>query len=77
MMAGMPSDPARRDIMAPDTEPTDEELAVVMREARDLALQRKAEADEWMRKQLEQALREASARTRAARPNPRNDDDDR
>ena len=29
-----------RDLMAPDTEPTDEELALVMREARELAVQR-------------------------------------
>ena len=42
--------------MAPDTEPTDEELAVVMREARDLALQRKAISDEWMQKQVAEAV---------------------
>ena len=34
-----------RDLMAPDTEPTDEELALVMREARELAVQRRAAAD--------------------------------
>jgi hypothetical protein len=37
-----------RDLMAPDTEPTDEELALVMREARDLAVQRRAIADAWV-----------------------------
>ena len=56
-----------RDLMAPDTEPTDEELALVMREARDLALQRKAESDEWMRQQLAEAVRAALARTHKGR----------
>ena len=51
-----------RDIMAPDADPTDEELAMVMREARDLALQRKAVSDEWMRKQLAAAVCEALGR---------------
>ena len=50
--------------MAPDTEPTDEELAIVMREARDLAMQRKAASDKWMREQLEAAVREALERER-------------
>lgn len=53
---------ANRDLMAPDTEPTDEELAVVMREARDLAVQRRAAAEIWMQEQLEKALREALGR---------------
>lgn len=52
--------------MAPDSEPTDEELAVVMREARDLALYRKAASDAWMRTQLADAVREALARPRPA-----------
>jgi hypothetical protein len=51
--------------MAPDTEPTDEELAVVMREARDLAMRRKALSDEWLQKQLDAAVREALARPRS------------
>src|SRR5580658_6993091 len=34
--------PKPRDLMAPDTEPTDEELGVVMREARDHAVARKS-----------------------------------
>jgi hypothetical protein len=56
----------RRDLMAPDSEPTDEELSVVMREALDLALTRKAVSDEWMRRQLAEAVREALARPRSA-----------
>jgi hypothetical protein len=51
--------------MAPDCEPTDEELAVVMREALDLAMTRKAASDEWMRRQLADAVREALARPRS------------
>ncbi|MFO0757737.1 MAG: hypothetical protein U0359_14665 [Byssovorax sp.] len=52
----------RRDIMAPDNEPTDEELAVVMREALAVAMAREAASDEWMRQQLAEAVREAEAR---------------
>lgn len=59
-------DNARRDPMAPNSEPTDEELSVVMREALDLALARKAVSDEWMRRQLADAVREALARPRSA-----------
>ena len=44
-----------RDLMAPDTEPTDEELAAVMREARDLAIQRRALAAAWIAERLEEA----------------------
>jgi len=58
-------DTARRDPMAPDCEPTDEELAVVMHEALDLAMTRKAASDEWMRRQLADAVREALARPRS------------
>lgn len=53
-----------RDLMAPDTEPSDQELATVMREALALALERKAQSDEWMRQQLLEAV--AQARERAA-----------
>jgi hypothetical protein len=56
----------RRDLMAPDSEPTDEELAIVMREALELAMVRKAASDEWMRKKLAEAVREALARPRSA-----------
>ena len=41
--------------MAPDTEPTDEELALVMREARDLAVERRAAADAWVAARLREA----------------------
>lgn len=44
-----------RDLMAPDTEPTDEELALVMREARDVAVQRRAKADAWIAARLKEA----------------------
>lgn len=48
--------------MASDTEPTDEELSMVMQEARDIAMARKRESDEWMRRQLAQAVAEARRR---------------
>lgn len=44
-----------RDLMAPDTEPTDEELALVMREARELAVARRAKADAWIATKLKEA----------------------
>ena len=53
----------RRPLTA-DTEPTDEELALVMCEARDLAASRKQISDEWMRIQLANAVAEAQARDR-------------
>jgi hypothetical protein len=56
-----------RDLMAPDTEPTDEELGQVMREARDVAMERKATSDAWMRRKLEEAVREARERFGPAR----------
>ena len=63
---------SQRDLMAPDTEPTDEELALVMREARDEAVRRNAKADEKLRLQIEDAIRAAAARPRpAARPTTR------
>lgn len=55
----------RRNPMTADTDPTDEELAIVMREACELAMRRKAESDEWSRQQLAKAVREALARPRA------------
>ncbi len=54
----------KRNPMTADTDPTDEELAIVMREACELAMQRKAESDEWSRQQLAKAVREARARSR-------------
>lgn len=62
----VPSVGPLRDCMAPDTEPTDEELAVVMREAGEVARQRKKEGDAWLAKQIELAL--AAALNRPARP---------
>lgn len=56
-----------RDLMAPDAEPTDEELAIVMREARDLAVQRRAQADAWIAARLKEASRFARANTQAPR----------
>ncbi len=44
-----------RDLMAPDTEPTDEELAIVMCAARDLAIQRRALSEAWIAARLEEA----------------------
>jgi hypothetical protein len=49
--------------MAPDTEPTDEELAVVMRAARDAALERKKQAQAWLSEQLAKALADSRARS--------------
>ncbi len=54
-----------RDLMAPDTEPTDEELALVMREAREAAIRRRARADAWIAARLEEATRFAREHTRA------------
>ena len=41
--------------MAPDTEPTDEELAIVMREARELAVERRKIVDEWLAARIREA----------------------
>jgi hypothetical protein len=60
-----------RDLMAPDTEPTDEELALVMREARELAVQRRAKADAWIAARLEEAARFGRENTRAGRTRDR------
>jgi hypothetical protein len=56
-----------RDLMAPDTEPTDEELALVMREARDLAVERRATADAWVAARLKEASIFGRANTQARR----------
>lgn len=52
----------KRNPLAADTEPTDEELSEVMREARDLAMARKRESDAWMRRKLAEAVADARAR---------------
>jgi hypothetical protein len=54
--------------MAPDTEPTDEELALVMREARQLAAERRLKSDAWIAAQLEEASRFARENARPRRP---------
>ena len=46
-----------RDPMAPDTEPTDEELEAVMRHARDRAVERHVRAEAWITACLEEAAR--------------------
>ena len=55
-----------RDLMAPDTEPTDEELHAVMVAARDAALERKKLSDAWTAARLAEA-KAAVAADRAAR----------
>ena len=52
-----------RDLMAPDTEPTDEELHAVMVAARDAAARREALSDAWVAARLA----EAATRGRTAR----------
>lgn len=58
----------KRNPLAADTEPTDEELSKVMREARDVAMARKLESDNWMRRKLAEAVNDAHARDLAAAP---------
>ncbi len=52
----------KRNPLAADTDPTDEELAQVMSEALDLAMARKQESDAWMRRKLAEAVADARAR---------------
>ena len=47
-----------RDLMSPDTEPTDEELQLVMREALNLVLARKKQSDDWMRNHLIETVKQ-------------------
>ena len=60
----LPPSPGR-DCMAPDTEPTDAELAEVMREAAELTRERKRQGEAWLASQIELAL--AAALQRAVR----------
>ena len=55
-----------RDLMAPDTEPTDEELAAVMRAAREDAVRLEAVSDAWTAARLAEAT--AFARAHRRRP---------
>ena len=48
-----------RDLMAPDTEPTDEELGSVMDAALVRALGDKEKAAEWLRRAMAEAMRSA------------------
>jgi hypothetical protein len=57
-----------RDLMAPDTDPTDEELALVMREALALAMKRRAIGEAWIAARLEEAT--AFAREHGLRRKP-------
>lgn len=61
-----------RDLMAPDTDPTDEELEIVAKEALQVARVRRAESE----KQLAEALRRASieAELHASKRHQREDD---
>jgi hypothetical protein len=52
----------KRNPLAADTEPTDEELSEVMSEALVVALSRKQESDAWMRRKLAEAVNDARAR---------------
>jgi hypothetical protein len=54
--------PGQRNPMLSNTEPTDEELHLVMREARDVARQRKLNSEAWMIDQLNKAVLEAQER---------------
>jgi Cft2 family RNA processing exonuclease len=55
----------KRNPLTADTEPLDEELAIVMREARDLALSRKRASDEWMRTTLAEVVAAAHDKDKA------------
>lgn len=52
-----------RDLMAPNTEPTDEELQLVMHEALLLVRERKMISDAWMRQRLAEEVAAAFARS--------------
>lgn len=54
----------QRDLMAPDTDPTDDELQIVMRDALHSALARKKSSDAWMREQLRDEVQKAQTRFR-------------
>ena len=72
-----PPDPAPmpRDLMAPDTEPTDEELHAVMLAARDAALERKKHADAWTAARLAEAAAVAEAVNRRRQASEGSGDD--
>ena len=53
--------PPRRDLMAPNAEPTDEELHAVMVAARDTAVRREAISNAWTAARLAEAAAVAAA----------------
>lgn len=57
-----------RDLMAPDTEPTDEELEAVMAAARDLAIQQRALSDAWIAARLEEVAKYVRENRRPVTP---------
>jgi len=57
-----------RDLMAPDTEPTDEELAATMRDALALVRERRKIRDAWIAARLEEAAQYAEEHSRPRAP---------
>ncbi|NOU13461.1 MAG: hypothetical protein HOO92_05745 [Methylococcaceae bacterium] len=55
-----------RDLMAPETEPTDEELELVMEEALAQAMLRKSQSDAWIKQHLHESVAEVNAQQCAA-----------
>lgn len=58
------TDKERRNPMDANTDPTDEELAIVIHEAGDLARQRQKQTEQWIQEQLAKALSEVKERER-------------
>ena len=50
------TEPKARDLMAPDTEPTDDELALVMQEAGAVAREKSGQAAAFVRDELAKAV---------------------
>ena len=60
--------PAKRIPLAANDDPSDEELSLVMLEAKDLAMARTRESDEWIRRKLAEAVADARNRDVVAAP---------
>lgn len=69
-MAPIEPDRIRRDLMAPDTEPTEAELEVVMRAAARVVRERKQDSDAWLQRQLRDAVAQATGNAPAGKPRP-------
>ena len=54
--------------MAPDTEPTEAELEAVMQAAARVVRERKQDSDAWLRRQLRDAIAQATGRAPAGKP---------